>query len=116
MQCAVTTTATAKTQQITDLDNLIKRYPNHFNGIGNFQKTYRLIFEDNAKPTRHPPRKAQIQLREKLQKELKRMVDLDVIRPVDKPTDWVSSITYVIKEDGSLHICLDPRDINKALR
>ncbi len=116
MQCAVTTTATAKTQQITDLDDLIKRYPNHFNGIGNLKKMYRLILEDNAKPTRHPPRKAQIQLREKLQKELKRMVDLDVIRPVDEPTDWVSSITYVIKEDGSLRICLDPRDINKALR
>ena len=44
------------------------------------------------------------------------MVELDVIRPVDEPTDWVSSITYVIKEDGSLRICLDPRDINKALR
>ena len=81
-----------------------------------FKKSYHLTLEDNAIPIKHPPRKAPIQLREKIQAELKRMVELDVIRPVNEPTDWVSSITYVIKEDGSLHICLDPRDINKAFR
>ena len=43
------------------------------------------------------------------------MVELDVIRPVHEPTNWVSSITYVQKADRNLCVCLDPSDLNKAL-
>ena len=41
---------------------------------------------------------------------------LGVITHVDEPTDWVSSITYVQKANGKLHLCLDPRDLNKAIQ
>ena len=40
---------------------------------------------------------------------------LGVITCVDEPMDWVSSITYVQKANGELHLCLDPRDLNKAI-
>ena len=43
------------------------------------------------------------------------MVLKGVISPVTKPTAWVSSLTYPCKPDGSLHICLDPKDLNKAI-
>ena len=29
--------------------------------------------------------------------------------------DWVSSITYVQKANGKLHLCLDPHDLNEAI-
>ena len=61
-------------------------------------------------------RRAPIHLRDKIRAELDRMLDLDVIRPVVEPTDWVSSIAYVQKVDGSLRICLDPKDLNDALK
>ena len=41
---------------------------------------------------------------------------LGVITCVDEPTDWVSSITYVQKANGELCLCLDPRDLNEAIR
>ena len=40
----------------------------------------------------------------------------DVIKKVDEPTDWVSSIAIVEKPDGSLRICRDPRDLNQNLK
>ena len=43
------------------------------------------------------------------------MVNKGIITPVTEPTEWVSSLTYHWKPDGSLHICLDPRDLNKAI-
>ena len=43
------------------------------------------------------------------------MVDQEIIAPVTEPMEWVSSLTYPQKPDGSLHICLDPRDLNKAI-
>ena len=35
--------------------------------------------------------------------------------PCRWPTDWVSSITYVQKANGKLHLCLDPHDLTKAI-
>ena len=44
------------------------------------------------------------------------MVDLGVIVRVDEPTDWVSNYVAVEKPDGSLHVCLDPQELNKAIK
>ena len=43
------------------------------------------------------------------------MVLKGVIAPVTMPTAWMSSPTYPHKPDGSLYICLDPKDLNKAI-
>ena len=43
------------------------------------------------------------------------MVDKGVIAPVSQLTEWVSLLTYPHKPDGSLHICLYPKDLNKAI-
>ena len=40
---------------------------------------------------------------------------LGMITCVDEPTDWVSSITYIQKANGELHLCLDPYDLNEAI-
>ena len=40
---------------------------------------------------------------------------LGVITHVDEPMDWVSSITYVQKANGKLHLCLDPCNLNEAI-
>ena len=40
---------------------------------------------------------------------------LGMITCVDKPMDWVSSITYIQKANGKLHLCLDPHDLNEAI-
>ena len=50
-----------------------------------------------------------------IEKLLEDMVDQGNITPVTKPTEWVSSLTYPQKPEGSLHICLDPKDLNKAI-
>lgn len=39
-----------------------------------------------------------------------------VIRKTSKPTDWVNSLVVVEKKDGSLVLCLDPKDLNWAIR
>ena len=43
------------------------------------------------------------------------MVKNEVIMPVCHPTAWVSLTTYPHKPHGSLHIYLDPKDLNKAI-
>ncbi|KAK2716625.1 hypothetical protein QYM36_006937 [Artemia franciscana] len=47
--------------------------------------------------------------------ELDRLESLGVIEKVTKPTQWVNSLVLVRKADGSLRICLDPVDLNRAI-
>jgi len=34
----------------------------------------------------------------------------------DDPIEWVSSLLCVEKKDGSLRVCLDPKDLNRAIQ
>ena len=38
-----------------------------------------------------------------------------IIKPVNEPTAWVNSMVVNEKRNGKLRICIDPRDLNKAL-
>ena len=44
------------------------------------------------------------------------MEEMGVISRVSKPTDWVSSLVYSRKSSGRLRICLDPKDLNRAIK
>ena len=39
-----------------------------------------------------------------------------IIIPVGEPMDWVSSLAYSWKANCKLRVCLDPRDVNKAIK
>ena len=48
--------------------------------------------------------------------ELNRLVKEGIITEVHEHTEWINSIVPVIKEDGSLRLCLDPKDLKKAIK
>lgn len=39
----------------------------------------------------------------------------NILASVQEPTPWVNSMVVVPKYDGNLHICLDLRDLSKAI-
>ncbi len=43
------------------------------------------------------------------------MVKIGAIVPMSEPTEWVSQMVAAKKKDGSIRICIDPRDLKKAL-
>ena len=55
-------------------------------------------------------------MKPKLKQELARLEELGVIKAVDTPTDWVSSLVLVKKPSGKLWVCIDPQPLNKALK
>jgi len=96
-------------------DTIMHTYADVFEGIGRLPGECEIRIKDNAIPIVHPPRKVPIAIREKLKSELDRMVTLDIISKVSEPTEWVNSLVTVQKPDGSLRICLDPKDLNNAI-
>ena len=90
-------------------------FPTSFDTVGNMSGKYTIRLDPTITPVQHARRKVPIHYKEEIEKTLKDMEQLQIITPVTEPTEWVSSITYPTKPDGSLRICLDPRDLNKAI-
>ena len=66
--------------------------------------THHIEVKDNVKPVVIPVRKVPHALKPKLEKELKGMVDLDIIEPIKKPTDWINGLVITEKPIGKLRI------------
>ena len=76
---------------------------------------YIIHLDPTVMPVQHARHKVPIHYKEEIEKTLKEMEQLEIKTPVTAPTEWVSSITYPTKPDGSLRICLDPCNLNKAI-
>ena len=57
-----------------------------------------------------------VALKEKLKEELEGLQDLGIIVKVLELTPWVSSLVTAQKPNGKLRVCIDPKDLNQALR
>ena len=101
---------------INSCEDLIKAYPDCFEGIGKFPGTYHIYLKEDAIPVVHPPRKCPIAIRPLVDKKLDKLLEQEVIVQVTEPTDWVSSLAYSWKADGDLRTCLNPTHLNKAIR
>jgi len=64
----------------------------------------------------NPPRQIPHSLKSRLQQSLEKNIWLGVLKKIDQSTDWVSNLVIVEKKDGSLGLCLDPKDLNKAIK
>ena len=50
------------------------------------------------------------------EEELDRLQSLGIIEQVTDPTPWVSSLVTVLKPNGQIRVCIDPKDLNRVLR
>jgi hypothetical protein len=79
---------------------------------------YTIHVDSTVSPVIHNPRQIPVAFREELKKKtLAEMEEKGVIKKADQPTDWVSSLVIAEKpKTGKFRICLDPRDLNKAIK
>ena len=95
--------------------SLQERYPTVFTGPGKLG-TYHITLHDNHQPVINRAKRIPHSLKDKLRQTLERNVKSVVLQKVDQPTNWVSNLVVVEKKDGSLRSCLDPKDLNRAIK
>ncbi|CAC5379318.1 unnamed protein product [Mytilus coruscus] len=101
---------------ISSMESIISEYSDVFEGEGTFKGALKLEIDESIPPVKSPLRRIPIALKPKLKTELQRLEKLGVIKPVDTPTDWVSSLVIVKKPSGKIRLCIDPKPLNKALK
>ncbi|XP_064488523.1 uncharacterized protein K02A2.6-like [Ornithodoros turicata] len=68
----------------------------------------------DVQPTTTKLRRLPLQIRDDVSKELKKLLDMDVIEAIDA-SPWVSPLVVAKKKDGRIRLCVDLRAPNKAV-
>ena len=73
----------------------MQKYANVFTGLGLLEKPYHIEVDPTVTPVVNLPRTIRAALRDRVKTEWKDMEKRGVIRKVEEPTDWVSSMAIV---------------------
>ena len=116
--CKNSVTINAKMHPLlTTKEYTLHEYADVFKGVGTLPGgPYHIKLKDSYKPVQHPPRSVPLGMQSAYKAELDRLVKEGIITEVHEHTEWINSIVPVMKEDGSPRLCLDPKDLNKAIK
>ena len=87
-------------------EEILNTYKDVFEGLGHIGNAS-FVTDDKCKPVQHAPRCVP-----------EKIADLEgkgIIKKETEPTDWISSMVAVATPN-KIRICLDPKDLNKALK
>ena len=99
-------------------DYLLKEYEDVFTGIGCFPGApYHIETDPEVPPVQHALRQVPVQLQQAYMEELDQLKKWGILSEVrNEYTPWVNSTVVTIKPNRSIRLCLDPRNLNKAVK
>ena len=99
---------------------ILQKFSDRFTGIGKLAGTQIKLHEDKSVlPVTQPHRRIPHHVRQKVEEEINRLLELDIIERVsDEPTPWISPIHVVQKPKNpdQIRICVDMRAANEAIK
>ncbi|KAG7312060.1 hypothetical protein JYU34_001506 [Plutella xylostella] len=98
-----------------DKNSIINKNVELFQGVGEFSEPLELHTQPGTRPVVRPPRRIPHAIKERLREKLESLVNLQIISKVEHPSSFVSNLVIREKKDGTLRICLDPKDLNEVL-
>ena len=75
---------------------------------------HRLPIKPDFRPHAQPPRKFNPRILGEIKDEIQRMTEAGFIQPC-RYAMWISNIVPVRKKNGQLRVCIDFRDLNRAM-
>ena len=114
----ITTTTVPKL--VTAQGQIMREYPDVFEGIGTFPgPPYHIHVDPGVTPKQTPCRPIPIHLKDAFQKEISKMLQARILVPVTEATPWINSFVLIESKDNQgqvkLRTCLDPTNLNKAV-
>ena len=101
----------------TTKEYILREYADVFAGIGTLPgPAYHIELKDDYTPVRNPPRSVPVGMQDAYKAELQRLLKEEVIIEVNHYTEWVNSVVPVQKPDGFIRLCIDPRNLNTAIK
>jgi hypothetical protein len=102
-----------------EYNQLFDKYKSVFTGLGKLKdKQIKFHIDEKIVPSAEHVRRIPFHVREKVEKEIKRLENLDVIEKVNGATPWVSNLVVAPKPNApnEIRLCVDMRKANQALK
>lgn len=103
-------------RELMNIEQIKKEYGDVFTGDGCLEGEYKIEIKKEVEPVKLPKRRVPVAMMTPLKEEIKDLQKREIITPVEKSTDWISSLITVQKPNGKLRVCIDPKPLNKALK
>ena len=87
-----------------------------FGEVGLLSREHHINLDPSVPAVLNPLRRIPFLLKDKVKNGLDRKLRLGIISKVEEPTEWINSILIVEKQNGSLRVCLDPKDLDQAFK
>ena len=102
----------------TEIDSWMEEFPGLFSEDGKpLRTTTEVVMRvdtGNARPIRQRPYRMALSMKDKVDKEIDRMLEEGVLRPSSSP--WSSPLTIAAKPGGKVRVCADYRKINAVTK
>ena len=98
---------------------ILQQFPQNFQGLGRLKNhNVKLYTKQDNKPIQDAPRTVPYHLRERTLAAIEEMLQDGVIEehPPNEPAPWKSNAVLVPKDDGSLRVTMDAKNVNKAIQ
>ena len=102
-----------------EINRLINEYSDLFTGLGKLKGfQVKLHIDETVQPVAQPHRRIPFHVRKQLERQLDRDEENGVIEKVEGPTPWVSPVVVAPKpkQPGSIRMCVDMRQANRAVQ
>ena len=73
------------------------------------------MVDPSFKPVQHSPRRVPVALQKEVKNKILELEEKGIIEKVVEPSEWISSMVIVAKPQ-KIRICLDPKDLNRAIQ
>ena len=73
------------------------------------------MVDKNVTPVQHSPRRVPVALQNDVKKKILELEEKGIIKKAVEPSEWISSMVIVAKPQ-KIGICLDPKDLNRAVQ
>ena len=104
-----------KLQVLLTREAIQKEYKDVFEGLGHIRISSSFFVNPDHTTVQHAPGRVAVTLQKEVKEKIAEMEKKGIIQTVTEPTEWISSMVVVAKP-GKIKICLDPRDLNKAIQ
>ena len=73
------------------------------------------MVDKNVTPVQHSPRRVPVALQKDVKKKILELEEKGIIKKAVEPSEWISSMVILAKPQ-KIRICLDPKDLNRAVQ
>ena len=95
-------------------EDLLSKYHEVFSGLGHIGDAKNVV-DKTVKPVQHFPRRVPLALQKDVKKKILELDEKGIIEKAVEPSEWISSMVIVAKPQ-KIRICLNPKDLNRAVQ